>query len=85
VDDPLYMAAVHFCEGYLVGAYHYQEALYSGPDQTPLVCPPNPKPSRDQAIAEYIAWAKSHPEYGKELAVNTMMKYLIEHWPCQGE
>lgn len=82
-DDPLYTAAVHFCHGYLVGAYQYQEALHSGPGRTPLVCPPDPKPSRNQAIAEFIAWAKSHPEYGRERAVNTMFKYLIERWPCK--
>jgi len=81
--DPLYTAAVHFCHGYLVGAYHYQDALYSGPGRTPLVCPPNPKPSRDQAIAGYIAWARQHPEYGKALTVNTMMKYAVERWPCK--
>ena len=33
--------------------------------------------------AEFIAWAKSHPEYGRERAVNTMFKYLIERWPCK--
>ena len=31
-DEPLYAAAVHFCHGYLVGAYHYHEASIAGPN-----------------------------------------------------
>jgi hypothetical protein len=81
--DPLYTAATHFCQGYLVGAYHYQEAFYNGPGLSPLVCPPNPKPSRNQAIAQFVEWAKSHPEYAQERTVDTLMKYLVENWPCK--
>ncbi len=81
-SDPLYVAATHFCQGYLVGAYHYQEAFYSGPEFSPLVCPPEPKPSRNQAIEQFIEWAKAHPEYAKERAVDTAMRFAVERWPC---
>ena len=81
--DPLYTAAIHFCHGYLVGAYQYQEALYSGPGLKPVVCPPEPKPTRNEAIAQYIEWAKAHPEYGNDRAVNTSAKFLAETWPCK--
>lgn len=81
--DPLYVAATHFCHGYLVGAYQFQEAFYNGPDISPLVCPPEPKPSRNQAIAQFIEWAKSHPEYAKERAVDTEMRFLVKQWPCK--
>ncbi|WP_045226571.1 Rap1a/Tai family immunity protein [Methyloterricola oryzae] len=82
-DDPLYVAATHFCQGYLVGVYRYQEDLYSRPGLTPLVCPPDPKPTRTEAIAMYITWAKAHPEYKNERPVDTAMKYLVENWPCK--
>ncbi len=82
--DPLYTAAINFCHGYLVGAYHYQEALYSGPGMKPVVCHPEPKPTRNEAIAAYIQWAKSHPEYAKDRAVDTLAKFLAESWPCKG-
>jgi hypothetical protein len=29
-DDPLYQQAINFCHGYLVGAYHYHEAISFG-------------------------------------------------------
>ena len=43
-DHPLAKEAVHFCEGYLVGAYHHYMAEYSGPKSVPLVCLPDPPP-----------------------------------------
>ncbi|AKH37997.1 hypothetical protein BCL69_100834 [Nitrosomonas communis] len=82
--DPLYKEAIHFCHGYLVGVYQYQQDFYSNPGLSPLVCPPDPKPSRNQAIANYVEWMKAHPEYLKERAVDTVMKYLIEKFPCVG-
>jgi hypothetical protein len=81
--DPLYVAATHFCQGYLVGIYHYQEDFYNRPGLTPLVCSPNPKPTRNQAIAQYVEWARAHPEYLKERTADTVMKFLIESWPCK--
>jgi hypothetical protein len=83
-SDPLYTAAIHFCHGYLVGAYQYQEALYDGPGIKPVVCPPDdPKPTRNESVAKYIQWAKAHPEYAKERAVNTLGMFLAEAWPCK--
>ncbi|WP_425286988.1 Rap1a/Tai family immunity protein [Nitrosomonas communis] len=47
-----------------------------------MACPPDPKPSRNQAVENYVEWMKTHPEYLKELAVDTVMKFLIEIFPC---
>lgn len=80
--DPLYKEALHFCHGYLVGVYQYQHDFYSEPGFSPLVCPPTPKPSRNQTIAEYVEWVKTHPEYLQERTVDTVMKFLIEKFPC---
>jgi hypothetical protein len=30
-----------------------------------------------------MSWAKAHPKYGKEEAVNAFFKFLIERWPCR--
>ncbi|CAI8891111.1 Rap1a/Tai family immunity protein [Methylocaldum szegediense] len=82
-DDPLNVAAVHFCTGYLVGAYHYHESEHSGPDSRPLVCPPDPKPTRQEAIAEFVSWTQAHPEYNNERPVDVMFRFLAERWPCR--
>lgn len=81
-DDPLYVAAIHFCNGFAVGAFHFHEAWFSGPDVQPLVCLPSPRPSRQQAIADFVAWSKNHPEHDNQPAVETLFRFLMDKWPC---
>lgn len=83
VDDPTYIAAIHFCHGYLTGAYDYHVAANSGPEGDLLVCLPDPPPSRNQTIQMFIEWAKEHPEHMKEEAVEAEFRFLIEKWPCK--
>lgn len=80
--DPNYASAVHFCHGYVVGAYHYYESLVTAPMYQPLFCPDDKQQPRDQFIKEFVAWAKAHPQYNKDLAVHVLFKYMIERWPC---
>ena len=82
-DDPLYPHAINFLHGFLVGAYHYHEAMAMGPEGVRLFCPPDQVPSRNEVINEFIGWAKKHPEYWKEPAVETEFRFLMEKWPCK--
>jgi Ssp1 endopeptidase immunity protein Rap1a len=81
-NNPLRVAAIHFCEGYLVGAYHYDQSLRSGPGLKQIVCPPNPAPSRDEGVKMFVTWAQAHPQYMKERAVDTVFRFLTSTWPC---
>jgi hypothetical protein len=82
-DDPLGDESVHFCHGYLVGAYHYYLAENSGPEGKRLVCFPDPPPSRSETIAMFIEWAKAHPQYMGEAPVETEFRFLMDKWPCK--
>lgn len=82
-DDPLYVAATHFCHGYLVGAFDYYEAVSTGPQGIRLLCLPEPPPSRNEAVSMFIKWLKAHPEYMDEPPVETEFRFLIEKWPCE--
>ena len=82
-DDPLHKEAVNFCVGFLVGAYHYYVASISGPGTTPLVCPPDPPPSREEVGAMFLDWVKKHPQYLDEEAVETWFRFLVEKYPCK--
>lgn len=82
-DDPLYSQAINFCHGYLVGAFAYYEAASSGPKGTKLVCPPEPRPSRNEAIKMFIDWVKAQPQYLKDKPVETEFRFLMEKWPCK--
>ena len=81
-DHDLYEESIAFCHGFLVGAYSAHQTEHAGPKATKLICPPDPAPTRTEAIGQYIAWAKAHPEYDGESSIESLFKYLIENWPC---
>ena len=82
-EDPLYHQAINFCHGYLVGAYHYYDAVSSGPKSIRFVCPPDPMPSRNDTIDAFIQWVKAHPQHWAETPVETEFRFLMEKWPCK--
>lgn len=82
-SDPLQREAVGFCVGFLVGAYHYHVAENAGPAGTPMVCLPDPPPSRSKVAKMFIDWVKKHPEYMDDEAVETWARFLVETYPCK--
>ena len=82
-DDPLYHQAINFCHGYFEGAYQYYEAMTSGPKSIKLICVPDPLPSRNDAIAWFIDWAKANPQHMDEQPVEAQFRFLMEKWPCK--
>ena len=82
-EESNFKEAVHFCHGYLVGAFHYYKVTHVGPDVEPFVCFPDPPPTRNEAIRMFIDWAQAHPEYMTEAPVETEFRFLIETWPCK--
>jgi hypothetical protein len=81
-NDPLHREAVHFCVGYIVGAYcFYNAERASDPGRT--VCLPNPGPSRDAATMMFVQWAKAHPQYMGERPVDTLFRFMEATWPCK--
>jgi hypothetical protein len=82
-QDQLYEEAIHFCHGYLVGAYHYSLAESLDDPNKALVCFPDPKPTRNQAIDMFVAWVQEHPQFMTEMPVETEFRFLTEKWPCK--
>jgi hypothetical protein len=82
-QDPLYAAALGFCHGYAVGAYHYYLAQTAGPEGKPFVCPPEPPPSRAEILPMFVAWAQAHPQSMSERPVDSLFRFLSEKWPCR--
>ena len=81
--DPLQKEASNFCLGFLVGTYHYHVAENSGPKGKRLVCLPDPPPPRAEVASMFVDWAKKHPKYMDEEAVETWFRFLIETYPCE--
>ena len=83
-SDPLAQQAIHFCHGYLVGAYHYHVAESAGPDGAKrLVCFPTSGVTRNEAVAMFVEWVKARPQHLKEAPVETEFRFLVEKWPCK--
>jgi hypothetical protein len=67
----------------LVGALYYHIAETLKEPKELLVCFPEPKPTRNEAIATYVAWTLEHPQFMLEMPVETGFRLLTEKWPCK--
>lgn len=81
--DPEYVAAIHFCEGYSVGAYAYYAAVTSGQAEAKYVCVSKPDPSRASVLQDFVEWAKGKPEVLKQPPVDALFRFLATRFPCK--
>jgi hypothetical protein len=77
-----YIAAIHFCEGFAVGAYQYYLAQAVDDPSNQYVCAPNPPPTRNDAIVAFLAWAQAHPQFMGAAPVDALFRFLGETYPC---
>lgn len=82
-NDPLYAAAVGFCHGYGVGAFHYYLATTEDAGEKGFVCFPEPRPARADIVQMFVAWVREHPQYLGERPVDSLFRFLASKWPCQ--
>src|SRR3954452_13096480 len=81
--DPTGIAPLRFCHAFGVGAYHYHQILTWTEKSPPLFCEPNPRPSRNEAIAGFISWARQNPRAMDVPPVEGMFRYLAQRYPCR--
>ena len=81
-EEDLYTAAIHFCHGYAVGTFQYYQTL-AAQGGGELVCLPDPRPTRSEALDQFMTWTKSHPQYMSQPAAETIMRFLIEKYGCK--
>ena len=81
-DGSIGTAAVNFCEGFALGAVLVEmqnQAAFRGPK---LFCLPNPPPSRDQALSEFVDWARASPDRLALSSTDGLFQFLGERYPC---
>ncbi|MBV9750041.1 MAG: hypothetical protein JO157_14620 [Acetobacteraceae bacterium] len=82
-QDPARQAALAYCEGFFVAAGQYHRALTAqGGVDRPIFCLPNPSPTFDQARTSFVAWARANPQYTDERAIDGLMRFAAETYPC---
>ena len=82
--DPMDEAARGFCYGYLSGAGHYHRATRPTTREQPLFCLPETTamPSRAEVAQRFVAWGQSHPEHMQEPAIDVLVRFATDTWPC---
>ena len=81
--DPLYTAAVHMCHGFGAGIYQTMTALMRHDKIAPVVCPPNPAPTRNETVERFLSWAKRNPQQLSQPAAETVARFFMTEFPCQ--
>ena len=82
-SDRLYTAAVHMCHGFGAGTYQTIMAVTRHEKVTPVICAPDPVPSRNETVGRFLEWARRNPQYLTEPAVETMGRFFITEFPCR--
>ena len=81
--DATGIAALHFCHGFAVGAYQYHQIAAAAENKPPLFCEPNPRPTRNEAIAGFVSWAKQNAKAMETPPVEGIFRYLAQRYPCR--
>ena len=82
-DSPDYVAAIHFCHGFGTGAFHFYLVQAAADPSKKFICPPNPAPTRTEALDGFVSWMGSNPQYQNDEAVDALFRYLGETYPCK--
>jgi hypothetical protein len=82
-SDPNAVAAIHFCEGYLVGLDHFADVT-GRPFVNTLYCPPRGLTlSRDQVVAMIVDWHRKNPGPASETPFDGIARWAVAMWPCK--
>jgi hypothetical protein len=77
-DNAIGTAAVNFCEGFAQGAVLVEMqnmAAFRGPK---LFNMPNPPPSRDDALSEFVKWARASPDRMSASSTDGLFRFLSD-------
>jgi hypothetical protein len=84
-SDPLRVQAVNFCEGYLLGAVSYHDAISDRRHLKRFICYP-PGTTRDQGMQAFTDWAARHQQdrrFMNDPPVIGAVRGLAAKWPCK--
>jgi hypothetical protein len=80
--DPLYTAAVNFCQGFAVGAFRVLQEEEAARRPPHMFCLPDSLPSRTEAIANIVQWVNADPARSAIGATDSIAAYLSQRYPC---
>jgi Rap1a immunity proteins len=81
-SDPLYTAAVNFCHGFGIGVFRVLQEVDSARPSRHMFCMPNPMPTRNEALASFVQWAKANQDQMAQPAHDGIAGFLSQQYPC---
>jgi len=75
-------AGINFCDGFAQGAVLVEQEHEAGPHSKKFFCLPDPAPSRNEAMADFVKWARASADRLNISAVDGLMGFLGERYPC---
>ena len=81
-DNAIGTAAVNFCEGFAQGAVLVEMQNLAALRGSKLFCMPNPLPSRNEALSEFVKWARASPDRMSASSTDGLFRFLSERYPC---
>ena len=71
-----------FCFGFGEGVYQGYLANRR-PDAKPAICFVNKSETRNEVLQKFLAWTKTNPQFNKEKAAKTLMRFFTDNYPCK--
>ncbi|MEM1276647.1 MAG: Rap1a/Tai family immunity protein [Pseudomonadota bacterium] len=83
-ENPRYPSAIHMCQGYMLGVHHFHEALAAELEDD-IYCAEgvDPRPTRNEIMASFVAWVSANPEAAKSEALDGMLQWAAISFPCK--
>ncbi len=83
-SDPMGTAALNFCHGFTLGVFQVLAEQNAAERARKLFClPDTPTTTRNQAIADFVQWAKATPNVLSQTPADGVTGYLASKYPCK--
>jgi hypothetical protein len=81
-SDPAAVAAVHFCHGYLIGAFQVLREVNEARGKHAAFCLPQAVPTRNEAVADFVKWAQADAADSALPPADGVYVFLKTRFPC---
>jgi hypothetical protein len=81
-NGPIDNAGINFCDGFAQGVVLTEQEHEAGRGGRKLFCLPDPPPTRNEAIADFVKWARASPDRLNITPVDGLITYLGDRYPC---
>ncbi|MEE4161636.1 MAG: Rap1a/Tai family immunity protein [Woeseiaceae bacterium] len=81
-DHELYVPAIHMCHGFVSGVAQYALLLF-GESGGAFFCLPDPAPTRNAAIEDFIGWMSENSQLSSAPAPEALVRFMTVRFPCE--